>query len=377
MQINAMELTQNGTKLYVCTLTAKELITNHNVKVDYFSAAGNDGYQRKPSSARAKDFARYIKNAKGICPNSVLINIRGEIGNFKPISASFGTLNLPDDTIFWIVDGQHRIEGLRELIEQDSSFASFPCVVILMTANSEYEEAKQFMIINKTQKGVRADLAERFIARMAKREGTKELLNMPKATIRDIEWRPRATDIVDILNNETTDAVNDDFYENPWYKKIQLPNEPRGTTTISQSAFEDSLKILLDNPIFAGYGNKELCVILVRYWNAILELCPAAKIQPDKFVIQRATGAAVLHRILPRVIALATLGGEKISKETIRRVLKNMPDGMNEIFWSTDGVAGVIGTNQKAISILTSRVHEFLETGNADNSKELSKPYEL
>lgn len=245
MQLNVMEITQNGTKLYVCTMSARELLSNSNVKVDYYSADTNDGYQRKPSFTRAKDFARYIKNAKGICPNSVLINIRGEIGNFKPISSSYGALTLPDDTVFWIVDGQHRIEGLRELIKLDKAFSDFPCVVILMTANSEYEEAKQFMIINKTQKGVRPDLAERFIARMAKREGTKELLNMPKATIRDIEWRPRATDIVDILNNEISDDTDSNFYENPWYKKIQLPNEPRGTNTISQSALEDSLKGLL------------------------------------------------------------------------------------------------------------------------------------
>src|ERR1700690_670468 len=108
MQISAMEITQNGTRLYVCTMTAKELVTNPNVKVDYFSASANEGYQRKPTTARARDFARYIKNAKGICPNSVLINIRSEIGNFKPISASFGTLSLSDDTVFWIVDGQHR-----------------------------------------------------------------------------------------------------------------------------------------------------------------------------------------------------------------------------------------------------------------------------
>lgn len=129
--------------------------------------------------------------------------------------------------------------------------------------------------------------------------------------------------------------------------------------------------------MFASYGNRELCTILVRYWSAILELCPSAKIQFNKYVLQRATGAAVLHRILPRVIALSTIGGEKITKENIKKALKNMPDGMDEIFWSTDGMAGVIGTNQKAISILTSKVLEFLEEGNAEKTAELNKPYEL
>jgi DGQHR domain-containing protein len=284
---------------------------------------------------------------------------------------------LPDNTEFWIVDGQHRIEGIRELIEQDNKFADSPCPVVIMNASSEYEEAKQFMIINKTQKGVKSDLAERFIAKMARREGTDKLMNMPRTTIKDIEWRPRATDVVDILNKTHSDDPNDDFFENPWFKKIQLPNEPRGTTMISQGSFEDTLKNLLDNPAFTGYGIKELSIILVRYWSAILAKCPNAKIQPSRFVLQRTTGTAVLHRILPRVVSFAAMNGAKLTKESIKNVLDNMIDGMDELFWSNDGTAGVIGTSQKAWAILTSKVLEFLEEGNAETTEQLNKPYDL
>lgn len=376
MQINAIEIVQSNVKFYLCTMTAKELADIEKVKVDYYSASKDEGYQRKPSLARAKDFARYIKNARGICPNSVLINVRGEIGNFKPISSPYGTLTLPDDTTFWIVDGQHRIEGLKGLIEQEPSFSDFPCVVVLMTANSEYEEARQFMIINITQKGVRADLAERFITKMAKREGVN-VTNMPKATIKDIAWRPRATEIVDILNKTTSDDPNNDFYNNPWYQKIHLPNEPKVSTTISQSAFENSLKNLLDNPIFSSYGTKEVSIILIRYWSAILDLCPNAKVQPNKFVLQKTTGPIVLHRILPRVIALAISKGQRITKDSLKSVLEKMKGGMDETFWHSDGDAGMVGTNQKAFSILTSRVLDFLEEGNPEQSEKLDKPYEL
>ncbi len=377
MKIHAIEIEQNGVKLWICTMQAKMFINNKNVKVDYYLANDDSGYQRKPTPTRYRDFARYIRNARGISPNSLLINIRGEIGNFEPIAQSFGILSLPDNTEFWIVDGQHRIEGIRELIEQDASFADFPCPVVIMNASSEYEEAKQFMIINKTQKGVKSDLAERFIARMARREGTDKLMNMPRTTIKDIEWRPRATDVVDILNKTYSDNPSDDFFENPWYKKIQLPNEPRGTTMISQGSFEDTLKNLLDNPAFTGYGTRELSIILVRYWSAILDKCPNARIQPNRFVLQRTTGTAVLHRIMPRVVALATMNGTKLTKESIRKVLDNMSDGMDEIFWSNDGTAGVIGTSQKAWAILTSKVLEALEEGNADTTEQLNKPYDL
>lgn len=375
-----METVQNGKKLYVCIMKAKDLVHNEKVKVDYYDPKENKGYQRKPSMSRARDFARYIKNAAGISPNSILINIRGALGNFKPIAAQYGILTIPDTTELWIVDGQHRFEGLRDLIDKDPSFGEFPCFVILMNESTEYEEAKQFMIINKTQKGVRPDLAERFIATMMKKEGTKEIYNMPKATIRDIEWRPKATEIVDILNKEISADPDNDFFENPWHRRIQLPNEPKAISTISQSSFENSLKILLDNPTFAEYGTMDLSIILIRYWKAILEICPNANIQPDKYFLQRLTGTAVLHRILPRVLAIAKLKNPRITKDSIKSVLEKMPDIMNEIFWSPDGEAGIIGTSQKALSILTSKVLYSLDRGNAENAdklKTMSKPYEL
>lgn len=379
MKIHAIEISQNRVKLYLSAIPAKMLVDENKVKVDYYSASSDSGYQRKPSPSRCKDFARYIKNAKGLSPNSVLINIRGEIGNFEPITSSFGILELPEkaESELWIVDGQHRIEGLRDLIKEDPSYSDFPIPVVLMNASSNYEEAKQFMIINKTQKGVKSDLAERFIAKMLKREGAHNLMNMPKTTIKDIQWRPRATDIIDVLNTSTSDNHSDDFYNNPWYRKIQLPNEPKGSTLVSQGAFEDSIKGLLDNPMFTGYGKEEMSVILVRYWSAILDKCPNARIEPTKFVIQKTTGLSVLHRILPRVVSLATTEGKKLTKENIKAILDNMPDGMNEIFWSNDGMAGLVGTNQKAFSILTSKVLDFLEEGNADKTEELKRPYDL
>lgn len=375
MEIPVTTVTQNGVKLYLCSMPAKALIDKADT--DCYKAKTNEGYQRKTIASRVNDFMQYIKMAKGISPTSVLLNIRGEIGNFKPITSSHGILSLPDSTVLWIVDGQHRLEGLKKLIEQDPKFSDFPCIAVIMQENTEYEEAKQFLILNKTQKGVKSDLAERLIAKMVKQMGITDLANMPKATVKDIEWRPKADDIVDTLNTNNSTLPTDDFYANPWYQRIQLPNEPKGKTTVSQTAFTNSLKNILESPTFSGYGNKDLSIILVRYWSAILDICPNAKAQPKKFVLQRTAGVAVLHRILPRVIALASCGGGRLTKENFEAVLKKMPDGMTDVFWSTDGLAGIIGTSQKAISILVNKVSQFLEEGNAEQTKELKKPYEL
>jgi DGQHR domain-containing protein len=124
MEIPAMELEQNGVRLWLTYLPAIRLLDSERVKVDVYSAAaGHTGYQRLPTPARAKDYARYLKDGKGISPNTVLINLRGEVGNFQRISGPYGKLIVPDSTKLWIVDGQHRIEGLRYLLENNPTFA--------------------------------------------------------------------------------------------------------------------------------------------------------------------------------------------------------------------------------------------------------------
>ncbi len=379
MEMNAIEIVQNGTRLYLTVLPAARLVDADFVKVDvYRPHDDHQGYQRRVVGTRARDYARYLRTAKGLSPNTVLLNIRGEIGGFQPVHGSYGRLSLPERTKFWIVDGQHRIEGLRSLLEMNPAFGEYPMPVVLMTSSSEYEEAKQFIIINKTQKGVRPDLAERFIAKMAKREGVSSLASLPRETIRDIEWRPEATDIVDILNESWDDDQTSEFYGNPWLGRIRLPNAEKGDTIISQKAFEDSLHPVLSNPLFMHFTTKERAVILVRYWKAILSICKDAAIDPKSYVLQRTTGVSVLHAILPAVVAHTIRGGEKPSIENLRAVLTTAAEGMSDEFWYNSGTAGLLGTSRKAFSILTRKLLDAIAEGTRLGSEEQrKKPFEL
>lgn len=376
MEFRCIEFEQNGIKLYSTIMSAKDITNEERVKVDIYNASKDQGYQRKPSMNRARDFARYLERAKGIGTTSILLNIRGEIKQFSAIKGPYGVLELPDTTKLWIIDGQHRIEGLKALLQSNASYANFPIAVILINVSSEYEEAKQFIIINKTQKGVRPDLAERFIAKMAKREGPEYLMYLPRATTIDIHWRPKATDIVDILNSSSSEDSTADFYNNPWYQRIQLPNEPKNLCTVSQKAFEDSLKQLLHNASFDGYSAMETAILLVRYWKAIRSLCPLPFEEPKDYVLVRTTGVAVFHNIFPRVVELASKKG-KLTLATLAAVLSKMSEGMKELFWDSNGVAGNMGTSKKAFSLLTVKLIDDLEEGNKEEGQQNIRPYAL
>jgi DGQHR domain-containing protein len=377
VKIPAILAKQGQYRLYVSAVPLTFFSRNNDkLKVDVFQADTKQGYQRRPADYRAKDFARYLAIAKGLSPTAILLNIRDEGLEFDPIrkDEDFGYIKVPDDIDMWIVDGQHRIAGFQQVMEtyydQMAEVGAFKVPVVIMHRSTAYEEAKQFLIINKTQKGVKPDLAERFIATMTRTEDAKSLASLPRDTTRDIKWRPMATEIVDIMNGSHTG----EFERNPWYQKIQLPNEPRGTTLASQKNLEDSLKPALTSNILAGYSSREFATILVRYWKAIAALCPEAFESPKDYVIQKTAGLHVFHRLLPRVVNLAGHNG-RLTQEGLEKVLSHLEDGITEEYWSSIGTAGVLGGSKKSIDILITELSKALD--NAELERPSAKPFAL
>jgi len=143
---------------------------------------------------------------------------------------------IPDEVTLWIVDGQHRLKGLEIIGEHNPNLLELeiPVVIIALKGDNpedaRYKEAVQFLIINRTQKGVRADLAERILLRVAQMEGTERVFRhisdqtLPSSLTRDMIWKPRAVRLTDILNQRQ---------DSPLRGKIKLPNIRSKGTTVS------------------------------------------------------------------------------------------------------------------------------------------------
>ena len=355
MELEAFEIIQNKVPIYITHMTAKELSDFKRIKVDIFKKENEEGYQREISDKRSEEFAKYIMNAKGISPVSILINVRKKIV-FKRKEGCFGKLLVPKDSFMWIVDGQHRRKGLIIAVNNMKEYETYQIPVIITNLNKTYEEAKQFIIINKTQKGVRSDLAERFLSRLF--EEPEEILSqMPSTVTRGITWMPKAIEVSERIN-ERKDSV--------WYKKIRFPNEPRLNTISSQKSFTESLKPIIKNEIFESYNVEEITELLVRYWTAIKELCPKSFDEPNESLIQKTPGIFTLHRLFPLVISYC---GEKVTKDRIKDVLSKMEKGMTDDYWNTNGQIGLAGTSQKSFSIIYKKLSEYLEKGNIKQAK--------
>jgi len=372
----AFELEQNGERMYLTWMKAEELMNTDMVKVDIWRRANTDGYQRPHTVNRSNAFGRFISVSRGISPLSVLLSVRAPVA-FKREKENFGTLVIPDSEPLWIVDGQHRIGGLREAVEKSSDYEPFPLPVVILQRtdkkdevkekreeNAKWEEAKQFVIINRTQKGVRTDLADQFLLRLAKREGTDIISGMPSIVTAGIEWKPRALKITELLNDS----------EGPWKGKVHFSGEPKKGTAISQGALTDSLEPILKHDSFQAYNESEMVDMLSRYWRAIYELCPAAMDDSQDYLIQRTTGVGVLHKLFPIVAALS---GEELTQQRIKEVLLKMDFGMTNGFWDAkQGEAGLVGTGRKAVNIMWGRMRDALEASREGETTP-TRPFRL
>lgn len=352
MKIRAIPINQNDIPLYVGTAKATELL---QAVVDMRTNDNPKGYQRECSPTRARAFGRYISIAKGISPNSILLNVR----NPEAVKYKDGYLTIDENETLWLVDGQHRIEGLKMLMTENPDIGSFELPVVIMSFQDPYLEAKQFWIINKTQKGVRADLAERILQRAIYEEGKQKLIEFTERGIlgqllRGFEWKATALEITDTLNTRL---------DSPWRGMIRMPGEPRSGTIISQTAFVASLEPILKDAFFSSKEKGLIIQALINCWNTAKETWPENFNNPAETALLKTTGVSAMHILLPVISSYTiTKEGKRILTKDVLKPLfaKLAAAGVTEEFWLATGEAGKFGSGRKSQKLLATMLIDKL-----------------
>lgn len=369
MRFRGLKVMQQDQELILTALPAKDLAVHS--AVDFWGLDNPEGYQRKPSERRARDFGRFVE-AGGVCPTALLLNVRDDnaVREMEP-----GVFELDDATKLWLVDGQHRLLGLELMSEASAKVADFMLPVIIMQQSDRYREAEQYLIINRTQKGVRADLAERILAQKARREGAAKVqagmgdTPLPSSLARDIGWRSRAVAICDALNERT---------DSPLRGRIKLPNAQTEGATVTQKSMSDSLRYVLQNDLLGQRMiDQDLIDVLIAFWTAVQTLCPEPFDEVEEtgkateYLLLRTAGPFILHRVLPRLVPFCPRadGMPDLSEKTFEHLLGLAGYNMSGAFWrsSGDGTVGALGSSQKsfalAADIIVEEVLDMLESG--------------
>jgi len=377
---------QKDTTMFIGTISFPDL-KRLNLKVAEFSvrteSTPEEGYQRKVEETRARKFGRFIAEGN-ISPSSMLLSIRKEdlikaevegvgtakVGGVFIRDADSVILNIQKDCPVWIVDGQHRWRGIQDL--DDSRLEGFHMAFTMLWGFDPFEEANQFVIINKTQKAVRTDLAERFVAKAYKMRGEASVLSDPNvALFKKAVWVSKAIDILDTLVEPSRETV--------WMDKVQLPNEPKAKTmTVTQSAFTNSLQSLVDK--LGPFSNEDLFKvcdvvdIIENFWNAVKKNCPtpfeprSETHSPNDYAIQQTIGVSALHRVLTMIYKdlsgplepshledlLAVPGIQDVEKWD--RTVENEDTGGKGGQWT------MMGTNQKAFRVIADKIYSEIQS---------------
>lgn len=151
--INLLKVDQPIGRFYIGVMKAKELI---NICESRPRSEYEDGTQRDLSKKRIKDIKTYCIDPDSTFPTSIVLSL---VDNEEVCKIEDGRLFYNENkTIGEIIDGQHRIAGLREAYHNNIDIDEFELPVVFMEGLEQEEKALVFSIINSTQTKVNKSL---------------------------------------------------------------------------------------------------------------------------------------------------------------------------------------------------------------------------
>lgn len=357
------------TQLYVTALPIESII--NRLQVDVYDAGQNpEGYQRRPIENRFKEVARYVEEHEGLLPTAILVNFRDDV-KFVPDdesdkgSITQGVLRIPSDTIFWVVDGQHRVYGLQEAARRlkranSEAMLSYDVPLVFTVGVKKLDEMRLFHIVNSKAKSVPTDLAAALLLKAVQQVG-KEFVHSGKGD--EKAFRKAVGTKIAYHLTETP---------GPWQGKIRLPNElldkkNKQKKPLQVNAIASSLDTALRDPylrtIFEPETDEEwptLRGVVYTYWSALAQLMPDAFADIDNYSVQRTAGAYTFDMILPDVVYRCRDRGD-FSVKTFKEILSSLNEWVESETWHKDrGDPVTQSTGMSAIRKLADKMRESL-----------------
>ncbi|AKQ42755.1 hypothetical protein CP97_12970 [Aurantiacibacter atlanticus] len=240
-----IEVSLDGVRAFTFPMKVKDLL-----QIYYVAVRGIDdeegAVQRPLSKRRVQSIKDYILQGNTFF-NSFILNWTEESSNveFNSGKVSFDLISSAAQAI----DGQHRLAGLEDAMEENVEVGERTVIVTLCVGLSTQQAATIFLNINTEQRPVPKSLLYDLFG---------EVGNDPKHAIN------RARDIAQALNDDP---------DSPLYRLIKFPGSPRGVGKIELSTFVTALKKGLEpDGEFGKRGLKSLehqTVVVSNYFKAI------------------------------------------------------------------------------------------------------------
>lgn len=336
---NAMEGVQNGTRIFVGMMPAKDLI--RCTTVDHFDSSiaiedPKQGYQRPEERPRITKIGTHLVKAiahlegqgGGLFPTAVVLAAR------NPLKYQNGKITVSE--LLQAIDGQHRIAGLRYAIEEKETgeLLDFPIPFVIIELDERVVEMTQFTIINGTAKSVRTDLVNAILTATAAQRGDDAVLEKDR-------WKVVVTRVIEQLDKDSN---------SPWANLIVMPDEtgsPKGggSKVVRATSFMTSLA-----PVHAWlkeFGFLDKCAdlnaeanvvfnVVAAYWRAVKHVVSDAFLDPGDFVIQKTPGLFSLHKLLAHLLPVMFKGRQDWTEPNFVKFLQDSTLLTDAGFWGKD-----------------------------------------
>lgn len=345
--VPAVRVNEGEVIAYVGRIKASDILAVYDIR--RWSETELDGYQRQLYEERKREIARYLRECPFPVIPAILVGV-GQDCKFEPVDEDkrLGYLKIPyRKGAVQLIDGQHRVAGFQWYLEQLTSIEenerlgvpsevdehtsemyrrilSYEIPVLFIdtehaakivtmkdpeaqkkTERRDIERAL-FLILNKTQKGVRPSLKDT-LQYMIWRAGIRGIpglddINRVKATELTLKLNSNGSPLSGMINASGARGM---------HRPVQL------------SSFVTSLEPLYDFEGFNRLSDSEKYQFVKTYWGVIKEMYPQA-FDPKtwrKYLVLKTIGVYVLNRIARDYLKWAELNGEPVSAESIRKYL--------------------------------------------------------
>ena len=260
------------------------------------------GYQREPVQNRVNSLVKELKQRRVDLPTAILLNLRGfqETLHIPDGGTSTTFLVLSENDQLFVVDGQHRVESLITLFDDNpDEWGNYSIPFVCLLGADLNGEMTEFHVVNSNAKSIGTGLAMDLLRRRA--EASDVVRDQLVETGR--VWINAASQVTGALKD--TDL---------WQGKIQFPGQPKSGTLITNNGMITSLRPLVEQPgYFQSVGDPEQqCRILDAYWKGIKNVLPEAMADPERFNLQRTLGATALHGVFVNVLAVMVSEGKSV-----------------------------------------------------------------
>lgn len=396
IEIPFIKVTQPIGSFYIGSVRYEDLLAIAYADIRKIDQEGRDddnfdtylGIQRQVSKSRIQEIESYVQTIDATFPTSVILHIKSKEdvldgrpvhlfddetidNNLERISTRNNILVdqekklllvLKDENVAQILDGQHRLEGLRQFKEDNGPDAPqllFELNVTIFVDLDLDDQAQIFSVINKAQTKVNKSLVYDLYEYARFRS--------PQKT---------AHDVVRILNRRK---------DSPFYRKIKVLGSAEDTEreTIAQATFAEAIiRHISQDPmkdrddlrrgsflqkahiqdlpdqkfvlrrLFSLEKDEYIVKNLMNYFSAVANRWPSSwSEKTEGNILNKSTGLLALMRLFKDISNRIGRYGDVISEGTYAEFFENIPiqDGL---FLKTEYIPGTSGQSKLYHSLL-------------------------